>query len=792
MRAGGLPAPRKLDTVTSVDHEPARTHAARGPGPAGPEAARDAAPRSATAPRDPRRGRRPVRWQRTARLAVAAGLAVFAFFLAIGMRERRDSTEARGVDRADPEAISESAGIEFVRTDGGMEIFRLEASRQATYSDGSIRFSGGVALTVPPRGGREGFTMTASEVDVADGRSDFTVSGRVRMADAAGLTAQTGRARYREAGNLVTMSDPEGPTTLVRAGLEAVGNEVVQDRDRHVITLDGDAGVRLTGDGGRAAVDVAAPHAIIADADRYMRFDGGTRIRTGGMTIAAEAATAHFGEEENALESMELIGDVRIQSEGATDGGLRESRAGEAALRFEPETRRLEGVTLSGQAVLELTGAEGGRGSRIEGGTMEAAMAPDRGEVVGLDAAGGVRLRLPVTPGDPRQEVRSRTLSATGAPETGLTGLSLDGDIAYRERHGASADRAAFTRTVLADRFEAGVNRGLIGLLDVRFAGGVRFEDETRRAEAVAAAYDLLGGTITLAAGDDGAAPATLVDGDRTIETGGELEVALDGSRVSGSGGVQSVLAPGDGTDGADEDRVPALLQRTQRINIRADTLEYDDDARVVTYAGGARMWQGATSFEGESIAVDHATGGLSVTAARTTIQLDRIDEETGDTVLSRTDAAAGTFVYDDAARHAVYEGSAVLRSRQGDLAAEKIEVFLQTDGRTLDRLASTGGVQLRLDGRWATGETLVYHEAEGRYDLEGAPVEIVEEAGPGDADDDPAGVAPAGADPAEPTCRSTKGLALTFYRASDLVAVDGRDRSRTETSNGPCQPLEF
>ena len=43
------------------------------------------------------------------------------------------------------------------------------------------------------------------------------------------------------------------------------------------------------------------------------------------------------------------------------------------------------------------------------------------------------------------------------------------------------------------------------------------------------------------------------------------------------------------------------------------------------------------------------------------------------------------------------------------------------------------------LDGRWATGDTLVYHEAEGSYDMDGAPVEIVEEVEPDEPIDEPA-----------------------------------------------------
>ena len=168
--------------------------------------------------------------------------------------------------------------------------------------------------------------MSASELRVEEGQGDFTVSGDVRMADAGGLTAQTGEASYSEDRNVVVMHDPAGPTRLVRAGLEAVGNEVVQDRGRQIIILDGDAGVRLIGDADRAAVDIDAPHVTLADADRYMRFDGGTRIRTGDMAIVAEAATTYFGEGENALEAMELLGGVRIRSSGAGDGGCASRR----------------------------------------------------------------------------------------------------------------------------------------------------------------------------------------------------------------------------------------------------------------------------------------------------------------------------------------------------------------------------------------------------------------------------------------------------------------------------------
>lgn len=769
----------------NVDREANRSRSAGRCAPEAPAAPSAAASTSPASLGRVRRRRLGVRWQAVVRTAIVAGLVFFASFLVAGLRERRDPIGARSVDRADPEAIIESADVEFVRSDGREEIFRLEAARQATYADGSVRFFGGVVLTVPERADGDGFTLTASEALVEDGRSEFTASGAVRMAAGDGLVARTGEADYDEARNVVTMRDPAGPTELVRGGLEAWGRDVVQDRERAIITLESDARVRLTGDAGRAAVDITASRATLADADRFMRFEGGASIRTGGMTIVSATATAHFGAGETALESMTLSGDVRIRSAAAAEGGLREARAEEAALGFEPAARQLRQVNLTGGVAVELAGVDGGNGSRIESAALDVDLAPSRAEVVGLVADGGVRLRLPVTPGDPRQEIRARTLKAAGTPETGLTGIDLDGGVEYLERHEASADAGAFTRTVRAERLAAGVDRGLTGLLEVRFEGGVRFEDENRRAEAERAAYDLLGGTISLSSDPDAGRGAALADGGRAIEAGSTLEVALDGSRVSGSGGVQTVLTPAaDDRHEGNADKVPALMDPSRRINILSETVDYGDGSRLVTYGGQARMWQGATSFEGETIVVDHDTGGLTVSGAvRTTLQLVRIDEQAGDGVVSRTDAVAENFRYDDEARRAVYEGAAVLRSDHGDLASDEIEVLLQTDGSTLDRLNAAGAVQLRLDRRWATGDTLEYREAEGRYDMEGAPVEIVAGAQPDDS---------AEAEPAEPMCRSTRGRVLTFYRDSEIVTVDGRERTRTETVSGPCRPLEF
>ncbi|TDI19464.1 MAG: hypothetical protein E2P06_16405 [Acidobacteria bacterium] len=236
---------------------------------------------------------------------------------------------------------------------------------------------------------------------------------------------------------------------------------------------------------------------------------------------------------------------------------------------------------------------------------------------------------------------------------------------------------------------------------------------------------------------------------------------------------------------------MPALLDTDQEVLVSADTLRYDGDAGQTTYTGQAHLWQGDISFEGDTLAIDEHTGNLTASGhVRTSIQIVRLNETTQRHEASLTRAEADAFVYDDAAHHVVYDGNALLRSEHGDMKADRIEVFLETDGRTLKRLEATGNVKLRLDGRSATGEHLVYYEAEGRYEMEGAPVEIVEEVDP----EETAATAPPrpGGAPPLPSCRITTGRAATFYRSTDTMSVDGRDVRRTESTSGRCTPLTF
>jgi hypothetical protein len=117
----------------------------------------------------------------------------------------------------------------------------------------------------------------------------------------------------------------------------------------------------------------------------------------------------------------------------------------------------------------------------------------------------------------------------------------------------------------------------------------------------------------------------------------------------------------------------------------------------------------------------------------------------------------------------------------QGDLRAEKIELYLDRSGAGLDRVEAYGKVTLQVDAppaasggappvaagakpprsRLVTGQRMTYFAEAGRYLMSGTPVSILEE------------------------CRETLGKSLTFFRSADTISVDGNEEIRTQSKAG-------
>jgi lipopolysaccharide export system protein LptA len=145
-----------------------------------------------------------------------------------------------------------------------------------------------------------------------------------------------------------------------------------------------------------------------------------------------------------------------------------------------------------------------------------------------------------------------------------------------------------------------------------------------------------------------------------------------------------------------------------------------------------------------------------------TTLLIEERDEKTGTVARTPSIGSAENFQYDDAARKAVYTGSAHVSGPQGDLRASRIDLFLAADANELERVEAERAVTLNDATRNVAGDRLTYTAADGRYVVVGSPVRVLAE------------------------CRDTTGRTLTFYRSTNNITVEPSDEFRTQVKSIP------
>ena len=273
------------------------------------------------------------------------------------------------------------------------------------------------------------------------------------------------------------------------------------------------------------------------------------------------------------------------------------------------------------------------------------------------------------------------------------------------------------------------------------------------------ARYDLEAGTLHLTGQ---AITPEIRDASLTLlaET---IDVTLDPRKMIAKGNVRSTLLPPKPPAGnAPATKRPALLGDKEPINILSASLTYDEANKRAEYAGGTRLFQGATSINADKLVLDEAKGDLTATGkVVTNLEIKNKQAEAG-ARSKPTIGRAEAFTYADDTRKATYTTNAQIDGDQGHLSAAKLELQLAKGDNTLESMEATGTVSAVVEKRTVTGARLTYSPTDDKYMVFGAPVKMV------DAD-----------------CQETSGKTLTFWKASDRVVVDGNNEVRVLTKGG-------
>ena len=712
-------------------------------------------------------------WQRRTRLVIGTFVLVFGAVVFLAIRERSAPAEPVVVERVDPDAVVESTDTEMIQTRGAEQDFKVEAQRQLTYADGAVRLVE-VTVSVPKGVDRSEFVVSGYEGEISSNQKAVTVTGDVQLAVSDGLRATAEKASYNNRDKIVRMS---GPVRIERDEMEAFGVGATYDGNRDTLRLLDQADVAVLGGAGAEGLDITSSSAILAYRDGFMHFEGDATMSGVGQVMQADAAMMHLREEMTQIEMIELFGDSRVTREALEPGSLRNMHAHDMTFVYGEGGESIQRTTLAGSAVIELAGSDGQRARRIAGESMDVRLGPDGSSVTRLVARDAVQVDFPTEGDAPAQRIRAVTLDGNGEPDVGLTAAHFEGAVEFRETRAATASVPGIERVTRARTLEINMKPGLGAVEEARFGGDVTFDDGRVTAEAENARYDVVAGIIELLSDPTTDRIPRLVD-ERGSVTANRIELKLEDGAIVADGKVQTVLQSTDEHDGSaaelvetEQARLPAILDQREPVWVTGGHFEHDGERSLAEYTGGARLWQGDTEIQASTIALDERRANLSATGSvRSRLRLVQPNDETGEPERVTSLAWGEQLVYDDALHRAMYTTTARLDGPAGDLRADRIELYLGGSGDTLERLEAYGAVTVQLNGRWASGVRLTYVTAEGRYELSGAPVRIVEQLAT--------------------ECRETTGRTLTFFRSIDTITVDGNAEIRTQstqTTSGTC-----
>ena len=499
----------------------------------------------------------------------------------------------------------------------------------------------------------------------------------------------------------------------------------------------------------------------------------------GPTNLTAETLTAHFAP-QGWLTKIEGAGSVRGSRRSGKEAD--EFSAENASLDLQPKVSQPRELNLQGDVVMQARAGDGGdervlrtRALRIEfaeGGKGEGRK-PRRAETL---SAGSIEWTDASSPGEApgatasgaaaRTKLQADKLEMEFGPEGKAKQLVATGKV--------RSERAAAGKPLQTVTAQNGVAQLLAsgGWSQMDFQGDVKLKEGDRSGQADHAVFV----RATQSALLTGKALAR----DATTETqAARITFSQTTGDIRAEGGVRSTEFSTKGS-AAQLAAVPA--------NLSSDTMQANSKSGRALYAGHARLWQGDSVMEADSIELLRDTKVLKAVGNVRAI----FPQNAGPVAPSALTAhatpkkpklwhvAAGTLTYLDADNRAHLEKNVVAQSAEQKMRAAAVDLYFTRSGaansnaangpagansatgaQQITRAVGTGGVIVEQGTRKATAERGDYTAADGKFVMSGGN--------------------PAIYDASEGT---TTGRQLTFFLADDTIIIDSENGSRTLTKH--------
>jgi LPS export ABC transporter protein LptC len=515
-------------------------------------------------------------------------------------------------------------------------------------------------------------------------------------------------------------------------------------------------------------------------ADRPVVTSQGTREQA---KLEGDTLTAHFSP-EGAVTRVDAAGAVR----GSRDGAAEQDKASAeyATLELWPWLGRPKELNLHGSVLLETQGDNGeSRMLRTNAFRMEFAKGEsgETGKAQKAETLAAGTMEWTDAPAQPGAAVAKTRLQADKLVlDFASTGkarqLQAIGNVQTERAVSGRPVQTATARNGIAELQATG------GWSQMDLDGDVKLKEAERSGQAAHAVFVRAAQTATLT--------GNALARDASTETHApRIVFAQTTGDIRAEGGVRS-------TDFAS--RSSAVQLAPMPANITADTLQANSKTGRAFYSGHARLWQGDSVLEAESIEllretrVLNAAGNVRAVFPQATSQsaespANRAQDKSGtltpaSVTVTRTSAntqhlwhaTSGTLSYSDKESVAHLERNVVVQSEEQRMRAPVLDLYFTRaapapngasganspgGAQQISRAVGTGGVMVEEGSRKATAERGEYIAASGKFVMSGGNPTLY---------DGSAG--------------TTTGRQLTFYLADDTIIVDSENGSRTLTKH--------
>jgi lipopolysaccharide export system protein LptA len=780
------------------------------------------------------------RWSAT--LALLLALATVAVYVQHKLVARM---QKRGAPPAAPLNVErQSNGLTFSKVDGERKIFTVEASKSTEFRNQEASLLEEVKITIFGQQGDRHDVIRTHSCQYAKRNGAINCSGTVQidlqtaaeaeLAKKRGAKETTSRVGHVETRNVtfdqasgtahtgerVTFKFPEGSgeamgveynsqlgtmkllrdvkMTLVQSGgpagtagqeVHVTGASLDFDRDTRLLHLEGPAHAQTQTaqlDAGEMTLnldeDFRARKLLATAGGHGNRPHAVSSAASGPMDLTANVLTAWF-DQDGGLKRLDAAG--KVEGSRKTGAENEEFTAANSSVELWPEISQPKLINMDGGVILK-TNAKTGQIRILE--TDKARMEFTEGSD---DKPSQPKKAETLAPGTIQWTDAQAAGQVADGVDTGkdkATRTKLSADKFVLDFTGGKATQLAANGNVQAQRDIPGApsqittaKRGVTHLLanggwsQIELNENVKFKEGERSGHADHAVA-VSASQITTLSGQ-----AMVRDASTETRAANIIFMQASGD-IRAEGGVRSRTFAARGA-GSQVSGTPPQFSNGP-ANITAEKMQANAKSGRALYSGHARLWQGDSVLEADSIELLQKSRQLNATGKVRSVFPQAAGHDTiGASATNKSSKkaslwhiASDTFAYMDLENRAHLEGNVVVQSDVQRMRSDLLDLYFtranaagsaekSSNGATgtqqISRAVGTGRVVVDEQTRKATAERAEYTAADGKFVMSGGNPTLF-----------------------DGTQGTTTGRQLTFFLADDTIIVDSEKGSRTLTKH--------